>query len=598
MRYSEDIVEQVRTANDIVDVIGTHVKLTKKGSNYFGLCPFHGEKTPSFSVSPSKQIYYCFGCGAGGNVIGFLMNYENLSFLEALKILADRAGISLPEPEKGSDDSRLRDLKSSLYDINKTAALFYYRYLHTAEGGLGYDYFAGKRRLSEKTITHFGLGFSPKSRDGLYKYLKGKGYPDSLITEAGLCSLGEKGASDRFWNRVIFPIMDVGSRVIGFGGRVMGDALPKYINSAENVLFDKSSVLYGLNFAKKSREKYMLLCEGYMDVIALHQAGFTNAVASLGTAFNEKHARLLKRYTDTVILTQDSDTAGVNAKLRAYPILYSAGLNVRVLTMEGAKDPDEFISKNGTEAYEQCIKNARNGFLFTIDECRKKYDLSDPAGKTAFYDEVSDKLCMFEQPLERQNYTESVSREFMISYDELHTAVENRFLRNGTRASGMSPVYEEARPETTARKPDAAKSAGDSAIKYERLLASWLYERPELLKYVINELDLDDFRDAASKRIIEELSMNREIIAADFLSGFEADDESARQAAAIFAGAEGEGRLKNYSTYDIEKGLSEALRSLKLIRLDEKLKSTYNPAEYSRLQTERNALMKFRLKME
>ena len=433
MRYSEDVIEQVRNANDIVDVIGQYVKLTKKGANYFGLCPFHGEKTPSFSVSPQKQIYYCFGCGAGGNVITFLMEYENETFVEALKELAERAHIALPAPNESGEGRADAERKARLFAVNKTAALWYYDRLHREEGQAGYAYFREKRRLSDRTITHFGLGYAGKTPDALYQYLRGKGFDDLSLKQSGLCTIEERGPRDKFWNRVMFPIMDVNNRVIAFGGRVMGDGMPKYLNSPETPIFDKSGTLYGLNFARRSRRKFLLLCEGYMDVIALHQAGFTNAVASLGTAFNEKHARLLKRYTDDVILTQDSDEAGVRAKLRAFPILRDAGLNVKVLTIEGYKDPDELIRAEGPDAYEAFIQKAKNAFLFEIDAVKAQYDFADPAEKTKFYEDTAERLCMFTEPLEQDNYIQAVSHEHMIPYEELKRLVARKMLRIGTK---------------------------------------------------------------------------------------------------------------------------------------------------------------------
>ena len=302
MRYSDDIIEEVRQKNDIVDVVSQYVKLTRKGSSYFGLCPFHNEKTPSFSVTPGKQMYYCFGCGAGGNVFNFIMEYENYTFGEALKHLAERAGVELPQIEYSREVQEKARQKAELLEINKQAAQYFYYQLRTEKGQQGYQYLAG-RGLSEETMRKFGLGYSDKFSDGLYRYLKSKGYQDERLRESGLFNVDERhGMYDKFWNRVIFPIMDVNNRVIGFGGRVMGDGKPKYLNSPETKIFDKSRNLYGLNIARTTRKKYLILCEGYMDVISMHQAGFTNAVASLGTALTSGHASLLKRYTQEVLL--------------------------------------------------------------------------------------------------------------------------------------------------------------------------------------------------------------------------------------------------------------------------------------------------------
>ena len=343
MYYSEEVIEEVRTKNDIVDVISGYVRLQKKGSSYFGLCPFHNEKSPSFSVSREKQMYYCFGCGAGGNVFTFLMDYENFSFVEALKFLADRAGVVLPEMEYSKEAKARADRKTQLLEINKLAAQYFYVQLKSEQGKTAHAYLTG-RQLSEETIKAFGLGYSSKYSDDLFRYLRKRGYTEDLIRQAGLINTDEKnGVYDKFWNRVMFPIMDVNNRVIGFGGRVMGDAKPKYLNSPETEIFDKSRNLYGLNRARTSRKPYFLVCEGYMDVIALHQAGFTNAVASLGTALTTGHAALIKRYVQEVYLTYDSDEAGTRAALRAVPILKEAGITAKVIRMDPYKDPDEFI---------------------------------------------------------------------------------------------------------------------------------------------------------------------------------------------------------------------------------------------------------------
>ena len=346
MYYSEEVIEEVRTKNDIVDVISGYVRLQKKGSSYFGLCPFHNEKSPSFSVSREKQMYYCFGCGAGGNVFTFLMDYENFSFVEALKFLADRAGVVLPEMEYSKEAKARADRKTQLLEINKLAAQYFYVQLKSEQGKTAHAYLTG-RQLSEETIKAFGLGYSSKYSDDLFRYLRKRGYTEDLIRQAGLINTDEKnGVYDKFWNRVMFPIMDVNNRVIGFGGRVMGDAKPKYLNSPETEIFDKSRNLYGLNRARTSRKPYFLVCEGYMDVIALHQAGFTNAVASLGTALTTGHAALIKRYVQEVYLTYDSDEAGTRAALRAVPILKEAGITAKVIRMDPYKDPDEFINRS------------------------------------------------------------------------------------------------------------------------------------------------------------------------------------------------------------------------------------------------------------
>ena len=381
MRYSEDLIEEIRMKNDIVDVISGYVKLQRKGSSYFGLCPFHNEKSPSFSVSPAKQMYYCFGCGAGGNVFTFLMEYENFTFVEALRALAERAGVELPQLEYSKEAKEQADLKATLLEVNKLAAKYYYYQLRREGGAAAMAYLKG-RKLSESTMNQFGLGYSDKFSDDLYRYLKSKNYSDEILRQSGLFNVDERrGMYDKFWNRVIFPIMDVNHRVIGFGGRVMGDGKPKYLNSPETKIFDKSRNLYGLNLARTSRKKNLIICEGYMDVIAMHQAGFNNAVASLGTALTSQQASLLKRYTDEVLIIYDSDEAGTKAALRAIPMLKTAGLSTKVINLKPYKDPDEFIKNLGTEAFQERLDHGMNSFLFELKAMEGQFDMERSSGK-------------------------------------------------------------------------------------------------------------------------------------------------------------------------------------------------------------------------
>ncbi|HJC62214.1 MAG TPA: DNA primase [Candidatus Blautia merdavium] len=483
MYYSDEIIEEVRSRNDIVDVISGYVKLQRKGSSYFGLCPFHNEKSPSFSVSPGKQMYYCFGCGAGGNVFTFLMEYENFTFVEAVKHLADRAGVKLPEAEYSKEARQAADLRSRLLEVQKKAAAFYYYQLRQESGQQAMEYLTG-RELSEETMRKFGLGYSPKFSGGLYRYLKEKGYSDSLLKESGLFNIDERrGMQDKFWNRVMFPIMDVNNRVIGFGGRVMGDAKPKYLNSPETKIFDKSRNLYGLNAARTSRKPYLIICEGYMDVISMHQAGFTNAVASLGTALTSGHASLMSRYTKEVLLTYDSDEAGQRAALRGIPILRAAGITPRVVNLSPYKDPDEFIKAQGREAFEKRLDEAMNYFLFEVKVLEKQFDLSDPEGKTQFYREIAKKLLEFPEELERNNYMESISRLYQIQFEDLRKMV-NRMALVGTAQT--------ARPRTEIRskkkedREDASKTA-------QKLMLTWLTSYPSMFDTIEDYIDAEDF---------------------------------------------------------------------------------------------------------
>ena len=560
MFYPEEIVEEVRMKSDIVDVISGYVKLQKKGSRYFGLCPFHNEKSPSFSVSPDNQMYYCFGCGAGGNTITFLMEYENYSFPEALKILADRVGVELPKKEMSKEAKAAADFRFSLLEINKLAANYFYYQLKHPQGKLGYEYLKD-RQLSEETIRRFGLGFANKTSDDLYQYLKAKGYKDQILKDSGLVSIEERGAHDKFWNRVMFPIMDMNNRVIGFGGRVMGDGKPKYLNSPETKLFDKRRNLYGLNYALTSRKTYMLICEGYMDVIAMHQAGFTNAVASLGTAFTMQHASLLGRYTKQVILTYDSDEAGIKAALRAIPILKDAGIAVKVLNMQPYKDPDEFIKNLGADAFKERIDKARNSFLFEIDVLKRSYHLEDPEQKTRFYNEIARKLLEFPEALERDNYIQAVSREYFINYQDLKQLVHSL-------ASRLGPVIQSAGQRVSSSYQERKKEKEDGPKKSQRLLLTWLIENPNLFDKIEGIITPDDFKEELYHQVAEmvfEGHAKGNVNPAGILNHFINDGEQYKIVASLFHAS-----LKESLTMEEQrKAFSETVMKVKKNSLDE-----------------------------
>ena len=586
MYYPDDVIEEVRARNDIVDVISQYVTLKKKGANYFGLCPFHNEKSPSFSVSPGKQMYYCFGCGAGGNVITFIMEYENYSFGEALKYLADRAGITLPEAEDSKEARAQRDLKNTLLEINRLAANYFYYQLKQPQGRPGYEYLKN-RRLTDETITHFGLGFANKTPDDLYRYMRSKGYDDSILKETGLFFIEERGARDKFWNRVMFPILDVNNRVIGFGGRVMGDGEPKYLNSPETKLFDKSRNLFGLNFARKSREKYLLICEGYMDVIAMHQAGFTNAVASLGTAFTAQHALLLKRYTDQAVLTYDSDGAGIRAALRAIPILKEAGISAKVLNMKPYKDPDEFIKNLGREEFQKRIGAAVNSFLFEISVIRSEYNMQDPESKTGFYNAVAKKLLEFPEKLERDNYTEAVAREYMIPAEDLKRLVNSL----GERGGFALRTPEQERPKKKKEKDDGVR-------KSQRLLLTWLIEEPKLFETIRGIITPEDFTDELYKRaaglVFDEYEKNGSIEPARVLNHFIEGDEQYREAAALF-----NARLdESLSNEEQRKAFSETIKKIKRFSLEERSKKASDIRELQEIIRQKSELNNLQLTLE
>lgn len=527
MYYSDDIVEEVRSANNIVDVIGTYVHLTKKGSSYFGLCPFHNEKTGSFSVSESKQMYYCFGCGAGGNVFTFLREYEHMNFGESMNYLAERAGIRLPEQEMSPQEKKARSHKQEILEVNREAARYYYAVLMSEHGKIGRAYLK-KRELSDETVKKFGLGFSEKYSDSLYRYLKAKGYQDELLRDTGLFMVNEKeGMIDKFWNRIMFPILDVNQKVIAFGGRVMGDAKPKYLNSPETEVFDKSRNLYGLYLARRARSHKFILCEGYMDVIALHQAGFSTAVASLGTSFTEGQAKLLERYADSVYLVYDSDNAGVKAILRALPILKKHRLDALVVHLDPYKDPDEFIKGLGKEAFQERLDQAENGFLFKIGVLEKEYDLARPEEKTKFMHAVAGNLLDFTDPIERDAYTESIARRYGVRTDYMKELVAKEAMK-GTIIKTVD--YTETRMK---------KKEKDGALREaERMLLTWITERPELFKIISRYVFPEDYSDGVlrttAEAVYRQMQEKGSVMPASILNLF-SDTEEQKEAAAVFS---------------------------------------------------------------
>lgn len=570
MYYAEDVIEEVRSRNDIVSVISEYVKLQRKGSSYFGLCPFHNEKSPSFSVSPDKQMYYCFGCGAGGNVFTFIQEYENYSFPEAMKFLAERAGITLPEKEYSQEERRAQDLRTRILNVNKMAAKYYYYQLRTENGRQAMEYLKN-RRLSDETIRSFGLGYSNKYSNDLYLYLKKQGVSDELLRESGLMNVDErKGMYDKFWNRVIFPIMDVNNRVIGFGGRVMGDGKPKYLNSPETAVFDKSRNLYGLNVARTARKKSMLVCEGYMDVISMHQAGFKNSVASLGTALTTQHASLLKRYTDEVILTYDSDGAGIKAALRAIPMLKAAGISTRVLHMNPYKDPDEFIKTLGPEAFQERMDQAENSFLFEISILERDFDMHDPEGKTGFYQAAARKLMEFDQELERENYIQAVAERYHISFDSLRKMVNREAMRGAPPRREREEVV---RPQKKREKEDGKKTS-------QRLLLTWLIEQKGLYEKISAYITPEDFTDPLYREVAEKLFeqlKTGEVNPARILSAYE-DAEQQREVAALFNAT-----VRVETKAELEKALNETI--LRVLRGSIEYRTAYlDPADMAGLQ--------------
>ena len=583
--YPDEIVNEVRDANDIVDVVSQYVHLKQQGGRYFGLCPFHNEKTPSFSVTRDKQLFYCFGCGAGGDVLKFVQRYDNMTFPEALQSLADRAGISLPKQELSKEQRARADRRSQLLEVNKEAGKYFYRLMRSERGRQAYDYFK-ERGLSKEVMQQFGLGYSDKHSDDLYRYLRQQGYRDDLLKDSGLVTIDERrGGRDKFWNRAMFPIMDANAKVIAFGGRVMGDGEPKYLNSPETDIFNKSRTLYGLHLAKRTRQKFFILCEGYMDVIALHQAGFDNAVASLGTAFTEGHAALVRRYVSAVCLSYDSDGAGRKAALRAIPILREAGISCKVINMQPHKDPDEFIKALGADAYQERIDQAENSFLYRIRMLEEDFELGDPGGKSRFAEAVAERILEFPEEIERNNYIDAIAGRYGMSVDGLREMVRH------AAAKGIQGTPRQARaPAQMKRREDIRRTRGD--LKSQKLLLRWLTEEPALFGTVSKYIGTEDFDEGVyavvAQEVFRQLAENGEVRPAVIISHFSSDEE-VQEASSVFfeevQGMEGDEEER-------QKALREIIlfmRRERLAKLSESLDSS-DALGYQRLIDEKKKL--------
>lgn len=523
MYYPEELVEEVRQKNDIVDVVSGYVRMKQRGANYVGLCPFHNEKTGSFSVSPSRQIFKCFGCGIGGNVFTFIMQYENYTFVEAMKMLAERAGVKLPEAEYDENARRAMNAKERIMELNKDAANYFYFQLRAPQGEVGMRYFKN-RELSDETMKKFALGYSNVKSNDLVLYLRSKGYTDKEIVDSGVASFHEKyGLHDKFWNRVMFPIQDINSKVIGFGGRVIGEGEPKYLNSPETVVFDKSRNLYGMNFARTSRKGYLILCEGYMDVIAMHQAGFTEAVASLGTAFTGGQAAILRRYADNIVLAYDSDGAGTKAALRAIDILRNYGMTGKILHLEPYKDPDEFIKNMGQDAFQDRIDQAEDSFSFELRMMEKGYDLKSPESKLKFRKALVEKMYTLSDQFEDiKPFIEMVCDKYHFGYDEMCSSVAS--YGNSSQAR-ISPVRRQE--ENEIRKN---KKKDDPVLYNQRVLLTWLAEEPALYQKIQNYISEEDFTEGiykkAAVRLLSDLREGRMPNPGAIMTALQASEET------------------------------------------------------------------------
>lgn len=586
MYYSDDIIEEVLSRNDIVDVISGYASLKRKGSNYEACCPFHHEKTPSFKVNREKQMYHCFGCGVGGNVFTFIMEYENMSFPEAVEYLANRAGMTLPEKEESAADRSREQYKLTLKEMNKSAAAYFHYILkHSEHGKRAYDYFKN-RGLTDETIDKFALGYSDIYKDDLYQYLRNKGYTDAQLKDSGLVNISEKdGGTDKFWNRAMIPILDINGKVIAFGGRVMGDGKPKYINTSDTPVFDKSRNLFAMNIARRSRRKSFICCEGYMDVISMHQAGFDNAVASLGTAFTFGHANIIKRYANDVYLAYDSDDAGVAATLKVIAILREVGVNARVINMRPYKDPDELIQALGSSGFEERINQAESSMMFEARILSERYNQNDPEERTKFQNEVAKKLSLIEDVLERNNYIDAVSNLYRIDRDALKGKVH---------AYGVSGVAKPEVIEREERKTEQQSAVRMSENRTAKLLLTWLVNEPSLFESIDGIIDENAFDEGIYRlvagKLFEQYRKQGKVEPAIIINLFDSVEEQRLVAQMLQADL----RI-DMTSDEINSAITDVVKKLKLASIEDELLHTNDISRMQQLIREKANVSKLNI---
>ena len=498
-RYSDEVINDVRQSNDIVDVISQYVHLKRSGRNFFGLCPFHNEKSPSFSVSPDKQIFHCFGCGVGGNVFSFITQIEGINFVEAVQMLAERANIQLPTLQDNGDSQR-EELKAKVYKVNEFTAEFYHQNLYKPQAKIAQEY-VKKRQLSNETLKSFKIGFSGKF-DELYQKLKKQGFGEREILESGLVNKNERGQYiDRYRNRLMFPICDARGKVIAFGGRVLDDSKPKYINSPENVVYSKGRNLFGLNVAKKGDLKRILIVEGYMDVISLHQRGITNVVAPLGTALTEQQGWLLRKNSEQIILSFDSDEAGLKAKLRALDILQNMGCDLRILQMEGAKDPDEYIIKYGNARFNNLVDKALSIIEFKVKILKKDLNLENTNDKIKFLNEIAKLISNVNNTIEREVYIEKIAKEYDISKEAIYAEVNKLTYKNVK----TEKVLEKPKPVVTHIKREEKVISEAVKRRENTVIALLLMGDLNIFEILRQNIKVEDFQDEVNKKIAQKL---------------------------------------------------------------------------------------------
>ena len=565
VKYPEELIEEIRMSNDILDVVGEYVKLEKKGKNYFGLCPFHREKTASFSVDNTKQMYHCFGCGKGGSVIQFVMDAENLDYIEAIKFLAERVRITLPEGE--SEEEKRRALKiQEIIKINTEAARFYYEQLNDTKNSDARLYLE-KRKVSEGIVKKFGVGYSANEWDLLYKYLKSKNYSDDDLADSGLvlARKGGNGYFDRFRGRLMFPIFDLRGNVIGFGGRVLDDSLPKYMNSPETLVYNKRKNLYALNFAKNSPEKRIIVVEGYMDVISLYQFGIINTVASLGTALTESQGRILKKYAEEIIISYDADTAGQAATMRGLNLLNDIGCNVKVLLIPKGKDPDEFIKANGAEAFRKLVENALSLVEYKIRVLKAQIDTTAIEGKIGFLNKAADILAKIDNSVEQEMYIKKISTDYDISQESMFAEVIKRIKPKGNYRPTMKVEHSKVKNIKNKNQSD-----DNNLVYFERIVLSLLSIDNSLYRKIEDRIDLEFFSLEENKKAAEvvfsKIKDKKGIVPAELLNLV--SNESANIFASLIQG--------ECNFEDNLRAILDIIKKIEGIKLDKRQKEILN----------------------
>jgi len=551
VRYTESLIDEIKMNNDIVDIISQYVILKRSGRNFLGLCPFHKEKTPSFSVSPDKQIFHCFGCGVGGDVISFVCKLENVNYREAIEILAEKAGIALPTSDS-FQDSKKEQLKQKVYEINEIVANFYHQNLYTPKAKIAQEY-VKKRKLDNATLKKFMIGFSNNENE-LYKLLKEKGYNEEEILASNLVKKTNFGYNDVYRNRLMFPIQDVRNRFIAFGGRVLDNSLPKYINSPEGIVYNKGRNLYAMNVAKNANERNIIMVEGYMDAVSLHQRGIPNVVASLGTALTEGQARLLRKHTEKVVISYDSDGAGQAATLRGLEILTNVGCDVRILQMEGAKDPDEYVIKYGNGRFNLLVENAISLVEFKTKILKNSVDLNNVSDKIKFLKETAKLLNSVDSKIEQELYIDKISKEYDISKEALYAEI------NKMNSKKVSSKILERQPKMVIKKEDVEKKL----IEREKsIIALLIQEKENAYEQMKLEIKPEDFKSEINKKILEKFYLeyeNGNNNINNILNYFNQDEEAMSRLTEVMA--------EEYQIKNDGKAIKNAIKTYKIEKLD------------------------------